>query len=154
MSDFHSKPVDPCQLRDLLEQFGPKPVADDANTRKSGESSDGVIQSNLNDTSRAHVWNDEILDKLIVNFLDDIPGTISVLELAMSNEDNAAFQSTGHRLRGAAEIIGFSRISLMAHALEDAGANGNTDRAVELSNKLVNELERLALVLSESPPAD
>ena len=94
--------------------------------------------------------SDLIGDDIIDRFLDDIPQMIDKLEQIRSNGDITGLMNTGHRAKGAADLLGATALSRRSRALEAAAKEGDPSLADDCARELIEELQSLlSMVQSE-----
>jgi CheY-like chemotaxis protein/HPt (histidine-containing phosphotransfer) domain-containing protein len=108
-----------------------------------GRGVDQATISQQGESGKAPVWEDAFLDKLIVSFVEEIPGVIDDLNWAVEREDLALLESIGHRLRGATDILKLRTLSARSRALEQAGKTGNVSNASTIASELIADLQKM-----------
>jgi len=91
-----------------------------------------------------------LLETMIEGFLAEIPGVIDALLRAVEQRDVAVLESIGHRLRGACDILGVSRLSKRSRALEQAGKAGDISIGCQHASELIVELQKMRAALTDS----
>ncbi|MGH1484684.1 MAG: response regulator [Cellvibrionaceae bacterium] len=150
MSDYISKPIEPDNLRGLLQKW--------LGSQLSDETEKKVEESNMT-TSDDTVWdedgfmkrimnNETIANKLIDLFKTDTPKTISELEEAISHEKAEEAGLLAHKLKGSVGNLGGIELAELAHKIESAGKGQNLDEVKALwpmikpnYEKLLNKIE-------------
>ncbi len=85
-----------------------------------------------------------ILQKILVGFYQDNTQTISKIEDAVTNNDQSALLSLGHKLKGSAANIGANGVQRSADALETAcSKETSAENITGLTKTLVKELANL-----------
>ncbi len=88
-------------------------------------------------------WSPGFMDKIIDQFLDDVPGDIEVITSAMDAGNLEELRSLAHRLRGSADVLSAAALSTRASALEKACLQNQPAEARELGQALILELRAL-----------
>lgn len=94
-------------------------------------------------------WDDGFLDNVIDKFLTEVPRVISELQEAVNQADAEKLRNIAHRFRGATDILHVSGLSARSRALENAASAGATELAVTHATELIEEMQKLLLVLAE-----
>ena len=130
------KPVDPQTLITLIRQCLDRT-----------ENTQPVSQQN--ETGPQDFWEDDFFESVINEFLADLPRVISDLEQAISQRDMVKLRNVSHRFRGATDILKTSRLSALSKSLEKAAHDRQTQLAIQLALELIEELQKLSLMLTE-----
>ena len=136
MNIYISKPVDSNTLISAIEQC-------------LGRTESDASASRLYEMHEKQTFEDGFLSTLIDNFLAEVPQVIAGLKQAVKQGDVVSLQNIGHRLRGASDILGFSKLSTRSRTLEQAGKTGDTLLANRLVPELIKELQKLSSALDE-----
>jgi two-component system sensor histidine kinase/response regulator len=136
MDSIASKPFDPHTLVTVIQQCLERPE----NTKPDSQHDDMEPQK---------FWEDDFFDSVINEFLADLPRVISDLEQAISQRDMVKLRNVSHRFRGATDILKASRLSALSKSLEKAAHDRETQLAIKLALELIEELQKLRLMLSE-----
>lgn len=88
-------------------------------------------------------WSPGFMDKIIDQFLDDVPGDIEAITSAMDAGNLEELRSLAHRLRGSADVLSAAALSMCASALEKACLQNRPAEARELGQALILELRAL-----------
>ena len=147
MDDYLSKPIQPRELMEVIEQqlkgAGPaetemvlseQAVAQEVFDRK-------VLLKRLD-------GDEEIFKEIIATFLEDAPHQVEKLKNALQEGDALRVERQAHLLKGAALNIGGNGLQTAALGLEMAGKEGDLRRAQLLIPKLDQEFEKLKGVLA------
>ena len=131
-----SKPVDPQTLVTMIRQCldrteNTKPVSQE------------------NEMEPQEFWENDFFDRVISEFLTDLPRVISDLEQAISQRDMVKLRNVSHRFRGATDLLKASRLSALSKSLEKAAHDSETQLAIKLALELIEELQKLRLMLTE-----
>jgi two-component system sensor histidine kinase/response regulator len=130
------KPVEPHTLITLIRQC----LDRTENTRPG---------SQQNETGPQEFWEGDFFESVINEFLEDLPRVISDLEQAISQRDMVKLRNVSHRFRGATDILKASRLSTLSKSLEKAAHDRETQLAIKLALELIEELQKLRLMLTE-----
>lgn len=125
MDDYLEKPVDPDVLIAAINRHIGIASADAHGDQAPDEPVNGI--------------GDDIIDR----FLDDIPQIIDDLERIRSDGDITDLMNTGHRIKGAADLLGAKALSRRSRALEAAAREGDHALADHCARRLTGELQRL-----------
>jgi HPt (histidine-containing phosphotransfer) domain-containing protein len=87
---------------------------------------------------------------VVQSFLDSIPGSRQVLQLAAENGNMTDLAKAAHALKGAAGSIVAQRCHTAALAVERTAKDGNLERSKKVLEILWQELDTLEAVLSGS----
>lgn len=136
MNSIVRKPVSPGKLFTAIEQC----LGTTAN--------DGLARSQ-DEVCEEYSWDDEFLDRIIDKFLADVPQVLTDLEQAENSGDRTRLRQLGHRLRGAADILGTETLSARACALEKAAETVDIKLVGNLTWELTEELQKLTTILTD-----
>ena len=89
--------------------------------------------------------NEEIITKLIDQFLEDSPKCIDALKEAIANEDFFALKQSAHFLKGASATIGMKVMKPLAKQIEQEAI----DQSLRESSMLVEALEKSTATLQQ-----
>ena len=131
-----SKPVDPHTLITMIRQCLDRPESTTPGSQQ-------------NEMESQEFWEDDFFDSVINEFLADLPRVISDLEQAVSQRDMVKLRNVSHRFRGATDILKASRLSALSKSLEKAAHDRETQLAIKLALELIEELQKLRLMLTE-----
>jgi two-component system sensor histidine kinase/response regulator len=136
MDSIASKPVDPQTLITLIRQCLDRI-----------ENSKPAPQQN--EVESQEFWENDFFDSVINEFLADLPRVISDLEQAIRQRDMVKLRNVSHRFRGATDILKASRLSALSKSLENAALDREIQLAIKLGLELIEELQKLRLMLTE-----
>jgi len=94
-------------------------------------------------------WDDGFLDKVIDQYLAEVPGVIGELQQAVDEGDSDTLRQVAHRFRGATDILNVSGLSARSQALEQAAKAGESELAITHATDLIEELHKLMQMLAE-----
>jgi CheY-like chemotaxis protein/HPt (histidine-containing phosphotransfer) domain-containing protein len=147
MDDYLSKPIQPKELMEVIEQqlkgAGP-PETETA----PGEQ---AVKQEVFDRKvlLKRLDGDEgIFKEIIATFLEDAPHQVEKLKNALQEGDALRVERQAHLLKGAAMNIGGNGLQTAALGLEMAGKEGDLGRAQLLIAKLDQEFDKLKGVLA------
>lgn len=89
----------------------------------------------------------EVIIELVELFLEDTPEQLKAMNNAISSDNSEALKRSAHSLKGSAGNLGLP-ISQFAAKLEQYAANTGVDESQKLYDDLVQEFERLKVVLN------
>ncbi|HEY9702513.1 MAG TPA: response regulator, partial [Allocoleopsis sp.] len=148
MDDYISKPF---LMEDLINTLT-KCTKDD-NVLPNPQVSKRAEKYPLND----RIWKDlsklagarsqDILTKIIDNYLGDIPTKNDIIRQAIVTSDTEILRQTAHSLRSASANIGAITLSKLYEELETMGRYGNTNKASDLLKQLETETEKVIIAL-------
>jgi HPt (histidine-containing phosphotransfer) domain-containing protein len=84
-----------------------------------------------------------LLSELVGIFVDDGPKRLQAIRAALTASDVRQIEHVAHSLKGSAAILGATRLSTAALALEDAAHDGHTEKSPDLVAAIARELERV-----------
>ena len=84
-----------------------------------------------------------LLCELVGIFVDDGPKRVQAIRSALTADDVRQVEHVAHSLKGSAAILGATRLSSAALALEDAAHDGHTENTPELVSAIARELDRV-----------
>jgi len=145
MDGYISKPMTAKALRRAIDdaKSRPAPVEDHAPAPKDNRDWD------LAEALR-HVDGDrDVLLRLANAFLADWPGISAELHQASKTGELPALQRLAHKLKGSLALFGAKRAQALAEQLEAAARKGDRPSAIDLTRKLVTEINTLRTNLSE-----
>lgn len=85
----------------------------------------------------------DFTDRVVERFLEEIPDIVTRLEQAIACGNVAEIERISHKLRGSASVVGASRLSACARALESDCGKGDLEHSTTLALQLVEELQKL-----------
>jgi HPt (histidine-containing phosphotransfer) domain-containing protein len=153
MDDYISKPIRVKEVAKIIEQL----FAESAET--GVRTADAAIGGSQIDwpAARAVVEGDEaLLRNLVEAVLEELPPLLEQLEQAICNGDAATARRAAHTIKGAVRTFDPTEVIDLAGRLEAQGKAGTLDNAVELFDRLKQQLQgvthELAAHLSEYNP--
>lgn len=105
--------------------------------------------SHQNEMDPQELWEDDFFDRVVNEFLADLPRVTSDLEQAISQRNMVELRNVSHRFRGAADILKASRLSALSKSLEKAAHDREAQLAIKIALELIEELQKLRLMLTE-----
>ena len=84
-----------------------------------------------------------LLSELVGIFVDDGPKRLQAIRAALTAADVRQVEHVAHSLKGSAAILGATRLSTAALALEDAAHEGHTENSPDLVAEIARELDRV-----------
>jgi HPt (histidine-containing phosphotransfer) domain-containing protein len=91
----------------------------------------------------------QLLDDVLIVFIDEIPGMMSEVRSAVSGEDAQALERSAHSMKGALLNISANSPAELASRLEQLGSAGSLDGVTGLLARLESEIDRLILILRD-----
>jgi HPt (histidine-containing phosphotransfer) domain-containing protein len=95
-----------------------------------------------------------LLSELVGIFVDDGPKRIQAIRAALIASDVREVEHVAHSLKGAAAILGATRLQTAALALEDAAHDGHTENGSDLVAEIARELDRVMAFFADPTWAD
>ena len=151
MDDYATKPIRKGTLRDALEHWVPW-KAGAASTREAETPSAPTIVASLDPELRANLrsWRedagDEVVDELVITFLQSTRDRVASLRAALDAKDFAQAEFLTHGLKGSSATFGAMNLARVSEVLE-AAVKSRTDG--ELS-PLVRKLEESFQVIEDA----
>jgi signal transduction histidine kinase/CheY-like chemotaxis protein/HPt (histidine-containing phosphotransfer) domain-containing protein len=155
MDDYISKPIRVATLQKVL-QMVQLDGGESARTVRAEAPPSGVRRGDSpeffdeSEARRQCLGNDALLWRVVKSFLDTIPGSRQVLQMAATNGNLTALAKAAHALKGAAGSIVAQRCHKAALAVERTAKGGNLERSKAVLEILWQELDTLETVLSGS----
>lgn len=147
MNDYVSKPIEPLELKEVIQRWmarKPSPSANAAPGRKSGAAAP-VDWARLEESSGG---DEEFRRQLTEVFLADCEGRLSRLKESLTREDFGPIAREAHSIKGAAANFGATELSGLAGSLEKKAEEKNGGRCRELADKIIGEFERVKSFLA------
>ena len=152
MDDYVSKPVFPKTLAEVLEKWLPRDrdeskrfVSSEAQTPArsvpSGEP-DLTVFDKVAMTSRL-MDDDDLAQKVVTAFLEDIPKQFDVLRTCLRDGDLACAERQAHTIKGASSNVGGDACSAAAFQVEKACKSGDIRDALAQLPNLESQFSRL-----------
>jgi protein-histidine pros-kinase len=91
--------------------------------------------------------DEDLMHEVIGIFLNGFDEMERDLQLAINGNDDKAVRAAAHSIKGAVGNFGATHAAAAAHALENAGEDGNAAVFVELGERLLGLLQRLKSAL-------
>jgi HPt (histidine-containing phosphotransfer) domain-containing protein len=87
--------------------------------------------------------NKEMLEEILISFIEKIPEDLQAIEKALSEESAEEVERYSHRMKGAASMVGAMRFMDQAHKLELISKDGVLDDANLMIQNLKKEFSLL-----------
>ena len=141
MDDYISKPVNPQQLRKLIEKWAEdqdkqeeKVVSTFTPERNEADPIDLKAVLQTLDSDRKLVMD------VLNEFLSNLTGQLEKLYDAIGADDAKVVENEAHGINGAAGILSANRTAAIAQRLQEIGQSGNLSGAMELLKELKGEI--------------
>ena len=161
MDGYLTKPIQPAQLRDAIDEFGGNPdeaIETFGNRRVEGQESpeEGLAEDAAPEGShplqalRRHCSGDEEhMRELVALFLETYPQQLSQMGAALAGGEARTLFQAAHRFKVPVTIMGFGEALDAVLQLEAMGRTSNLDDAAGVFSRLEGELEQLRPTLEE-----
>ncbi len=73
--------------------------------------------------------DEALLDEILVQFIDDVPHSLTAMERAIARGDGPALRDAAHSLKGAAAYLAADELCAFAQSLEGLGAASQIGQA-------------------------
>ncbi|MFA6583019.1 MAG: PAS domain S-box protein, partial [Elusimicrobiaceae bacterium] len=154
MNDYIAKPVSPMALAAALGKWLPKleSVAGEISITEEtaeeekppqGEAPGAIAVFDRADILKRVMGDEQLTEKLIAGFLQDIPRQIELLRGFIDTGDMPATETQAHSIKGAAANIAGEKLREAALKLEKAAMRNDRAAVTALLPELVTEFERL-----------
>ena len=167
MDDYVSKPLQPAELFETVEQVAAEPDAPElaavAATAVSATGSDHAVSRPISrviplppdsspDFDRAQALHQsggdaELLKELLAEFLAEYPPLVTEVREALAQGDVPRLKRAAHTLKGAAGAVGASTVFDASERLGSMARNGDLAEAVPVCAELEETLDRLRQIL-------
>jgi len=85
----------------------------------------------------------ELLDEIVVLFLEDLPRLVAAMRESLANADAAGLRMAAHAMKGSLSNFGSLPSGTLASELEAMGRDENLDNAAPVFAYFLTSLERL-----------
>ena len=146
MNGYTAKPLRPDALDQLIREWtgGMTAAADRASAASSGPTSDAAAAAFHGEDLVARLMgNEELAQRIVRGFVDDMPGQIARLAQAVRDLDGNAVRLAAHSIKGAAANVGGQEVREAAWKLEQEGRAGDLRAAVAALPELTASFERV-----------
>jgi len=148
MDDYISKPINPQELRDVMERSTaaakPSFALDPA-----PQPPDGVDVFNVDEALAQLESDTDLLRQIVQLFVDQYPKLLEESQQAFSRSDCISLAAIAHTLASSAGQLGAQRASAAARNLEQLGCQGNLSDVPQALAKLESELRLLNSAISD-----
>ncbi len=146
MDDYLSKPLDPDAVVDMISKWYLDADVDQQpafKTEPARSDAEGRALFNREEVARRCMGNEELVDKLIAQFLSQIEKDMNALEQALSAQNHKTAHLTAHRIKGAAANLSMETIRKTAEAIECESYEKNLEAAAGGFRELREEVEQV-----------
>jgi HPt (histidine-containing phosphotransfer) domain-containing protein len=84
------------------------------------------------------------VDKVLADFVGDVPRLIAVLKEAVEADDHANVRLQAHTLKGASATVGAQALRLLSAQLEESSTAGSLENAASLMRDIEQSFIRFA----------
>jgi Amt family ammonium transporter len=168
MDDYLTKPLDPARLFKMIETYAPSsqgPSGPESDPEKPAAPAQLAGNASISrppavdyDTLLNRCMGDpQFVSRIARRFGETIPRMWEGLRAGVAAGDAAATARSAHAIKGTAANVSATRLSELAHKLEELGREGNLTSAEAIVQQLADELERckaeLAAIGAPAEPA-
>lgn len=154
MDAYLAKPIRPQKLFETIEEMiGGRGRAASAETSDESRPAKAAGTVNWEAARETVSGDDELLYEVIAAFLQEAPQTMSQLESAIAFGDSKTVRRAAHTLKGNLRALGAGTACATALSVENAGRDGDLDRAKAQFGQLGEELEVVVAELGSFQPA-
>jgi CheY-like chemotaxis protein/HPt (histidine-containing phosphotransfer) domain-containing protein len=150
MNDYISKPVSPKVLAEKIDQWLPR--EQDTNTQQKDVMKDTI--SKVTPVPQVPIFDkaglldrlmgdQELAEKIVEVFLDDIPKQIESLKKALDACDPETFHRVVHSIKGAAANVGGEALRELAAQVEKSCKEGNFESVSDRCSQIESQFSRL-----------
>jgi len=94
------------------------------------------------------IWDEGFLDKVIDQYLDEVPRVIDDLQQAVDEGDPEKLRQVAHKFSGATNFLHVSGLAARSRVLEQAAKAGETELAITHATDLIEELNKLMRMMA------
>ncbi len=146
MDAYVSKPLHAQELLEVIERMVPAATAAETGSLDEVEAPVSVFDRNM---ALARFGKDrELLQEIVVLFLDEAPRLLSEIRASITRRDAKALERAAHTLKGAVGNFGARSAFEAALRLEVMGRDGDFAKAAEACVELEKEIARLERALA------
>jgi two-component system sensor histidine kinase/response regulator len=131
MDGYLAKPVDPEGLYRTIRAHL---------TAGGGDGAPASSPADLSALRRSLRGDEQILQRLVENFLADVPDSLERIQGAVATREGSAVEAAAHHFRGSLSIFRPARACELASALEEQGRKGSLDVAEPIFGELRREV--------------
>jgi len=136
MDDYLAKPIQPQEVSDMIEKWL---VKEDSFYRKEAAIKDIDSGGNIFDKQGfldRLMGDEDLANKILEEFLDDVPNKLMALKEAFDNGDAVSVQNHAHNLKGASANVSAVALQEAADEVEIAAGNGSMEQTAAAISKL------------------
>jgi CheY-like chemotaxis protein/HPt (histidine-containing phosphotransfer) domain-containing protein len=151
MDDYLSKPIQPKELAEMLDQWTQERGAS-FQPQSSRPDKTGRMIFDQQELLQQIDNNQELLEEIVATFLEDTPQRIHSLEKAISKGDAPAIRYQGHALKGTSGTMRALALQEASYQMELAGERGDFSKAKELLPTLRRNFAEFQQVAAREAP--
>ena len=149
MDDYISKPIDPPELRALIDKWSGKAAkrrqeaGDPSEQRGAADERPERLPVDLDKALQRAEGDREFLEQMLQHFVTGLPDQIKAFSLVMEEGDGEKLAQQAHSLKGSAATLGVEGVASAALRLEHMGKDNSLKEAGAVLRELEDELTRL-----------
>ncbi len=143
MDDHITKPVASEKLNAILTEY----LINGKNQNKKYGTAESEIKNSITETTKILGIRDEIVEKLIIKFLEKSQEYVSEISAAIADSDFEGIASALHRLKGAVLNLRLDRLIHLTSDMEKEAGRKNINACKKNIKSIVNEINRLKSIL-------
>jgi CheY-like chemotaxis protein/HPt (histidine-containing phosphotransfer) domain-containing protein len=152
MTDYISKPLRPEALEQAIEQWTggmPAPMDDAPVPPPGSTSSAGLTAFDREDFVERLMANEDLAQRIIHGFLEDMPRQLTLLAQAVNNSDANAVRLVAHSIKGAAANVCGLEMREIAQKLEQTGSANDLEGAAAALPELSASFESVRPIMEK-----
>jgi HPt (histidine-containing phosphotransfer) domain-containing protein len=146
MDDYISKPINPTELKAVIERT----TTGTSHSLAAAHSTDRANVLDLDDALAQVEGDNELLSEVIQLFMEQYPELLEEIQQSLSRADLQSVSRAAHTLGSSAGQIGAQKTLLVARKLEQLSRDGEASEVPDALEELKKELLSLTTALSEA----